>query len=173
MNLDQILDAVFSQPRHNPAKDGDQLAAGSLAVFNLDAGRAIEAHLHAAVQLLVLTRQNPSQREALDSLDNLLLVAKCQVLESIHDAYHGRMAQLAEDGTPESEARKIAEQVHRHTFVGATLVGCIPPHEQDTVQPNSHDELVANIEHYNRQIETLAQAMQEHEARKEAGQPAH
>lgn len=174
MNLDQILGAVFSgATRRNPAKDGDKIAAGAMATLDLDAGYTIESLFHGVVHIMMLTRAQPNIIEALDSLDNLLLVAKAQVLESIHDAYHGRAEILLAEGATEAEAKLAAETVNQHSFVGAGLTGCIPAGERDQLLPINHDALLAAIAHYDSRINEIAQAMQEHEARKEAGQPAH
>lgn len=167
-NLDSILGAIFGQPQRNPARDGDALAAGVLASQGFDAAAAIEACLCAAVHIMVLSRTEDDLVKALDTMDTMLLMAKHDIVESIHNAGHGRASMLAEtkpDLTQE-QITALVDKVHQTSCVGAMLAGAST--ETETIPLNTHANLKRAEAEFRSRIETLAEAMQASKAAQEA-----
>lgn len=168
-NLDSILGAIFGQPQRNAAKDGDGLAAGVLASHDLNAASAIEACLCAAVHIMILSRTQEDLIKSLDTMDIMLTMAKHDVIESIHNAGHGRASLLAEtkpDLTKE-QVTDLVDRVHQTSCVGAMLVGCSAQGSED-IFLNTHDNIKRAEAEFRSRIETLAEAMKASQAAQEA-----
>lgn len=167
-NLDSILGAIFGQPQRNPAKDGDALAAGVLASHELNAASAIEACLCAAVHIMVLSRTEEDLIKSLDTMDIMLTMAKHDVIESIHNAGHGRASLLAEtkpDLTKEQVTAHV-DRVHQTTCVGAMLAGAST--DPETIPLNTHNNLKRAEAEFRGRLETLAAAMKDSKEAQEA-----
>lgn len=168
-NLDSILGAIFGQPQRHPAKDGDGLAAGVLASHELNAASAIEACLCAAVHIMILSRTQEDLVQALDTMDIMLTMSKLDVIESIHNAGHGRASLLAEtkpDLTKE-QVTDLVDRVHLTSCVGAMLCGASAQGPED-IFLNTHDNIKKAEAEFRGRIETLAAAMKDSKEAQEA-----
>lgn len=167
-NLDSILGAIFGQPQRNPAKDGDAVAAGVLAAQEFNAASAIEACLCAAVHIMVLSRTEEDLIKSLDTMDIMLTMAKHDIVESIHNAGHGRASLLAETkpDLTQDQITALVDRVHQTSCVGAMLAGAST--DPETIPHNTHDNLKRAEAEFRGRIETIAAAMKASKEAKEA-----